>query len=318
MKKTVDAGKKRLTPKLRFPEFRGEPGWEEYRFSDLYADGPTNTLSRDKLNYEAGNVRNIHYGDIHTRFQTLFDIAKEVVPFANPSEITHGPESMCLCAEGDMIFADASEDLEDVGKSIEIVALHGESLLSGTHTLFARRKGSSPVLGFGGHLFRSERIRKQIRKEAQGAKVYQISAKRLAGINVCLPSSPAEQRRIADCLSSLDELTAAHAQKLDSLRAYKKGLLQQLFPREGETVPRLRFPEFQGKPGWETTKLGERAAILKGRGISKADLDPTGAQACIRYGELYTRYAEIIREAVSRTKVPATELFLSKPGDVII
>ncbi len=83
-------------------------------------------------------------------------------------------------------------------------------------------------------------------------------------------------------------------------------------------VPKLRFPEFRGAEGWEPATLGEKSSILKGKGISKADLDPNGSQACIRYGELYTRYGETIREAVSRTKVPASELFLSKPDDVII
>lgn len=83
-------------------------------------------------------------------------------------------------------------------------------------------------------------------------------------------------------------------------------------------VPKLRFPEFRGAEGWAPSALGEKSSILKGKGISKADLDPDGSQACIRYGELYTRYGETIREAVSRTKVPASELFLSKPDDVII
>jgi len=56
---------------------------------------------------------------------------------------------------------------------------------------------------------------------------------------------PEEQQKIADCLSSLDDLIAAETQKLDTLKTHKKGLMQQLFPREGETVPRLRFPEFR-------------------------------------------------------------------------
>ena len=60
-----------------------------------------------------------------------------------------------------------------------------------------------------------------------------------------------EQQKIADCLSSLDELIAAEGRKLESLRAYKKGLMQQLFPRDGETTPRSRFPEFRKGPGWD-------------------------------------------------------------------
>jgi len=65
-----------------------------------------------------------------------------------------------------------------------------------------------------------------------------------------------EQQKIADCLSSLDELIAAETQKLDTLKTHKKGLMQQLFPREEETVPRLRFPEFQDAGKWESDLIG--------------------------------------------------------------
>jgi type I restriction enzyme, S subunit len=87
---------------------------------------------------------------------------------------------------------------------------------------------------------------------------------------------------------------------------------------EPALVPRLRFPDFQGQKGWEPRKLADSAVILKGKGISKADLDPNGPQPCIRYGELYTYYGEIIDSVASRTSVPASSLFLSKANDVII
>ena len=61
--------------------------------------------------------------------------------------------------------------------------------------------------------------------------------------------SLAEQQKIADCLTSLDELIAAQGRKLEALKTHKKGLMQQLFPREGETLPRLRFPEFRDAAG---------------------------------------------------------------------
>jgi type I restriction enzyme S subunit len=88
--------------------------------------------------------------------------------------------------------------------------------------------------------------------------------------------------------------------------------------KKSALVPKLRFPEFRRDEAWKPTTLGKEASILKGKGISKADLDPKGAQPCIRYGELYTRYGETIKEAVSHTAVPPSELFLSKRDDVII
>jgi len=76
----------------------------------------------------------------------------------------------------------------------------------------------------------------------------------MSEIIIPIPSLP-EQQKIADCLSTLDELIAAHNQKLAALKLHKKGLMQQLFPAEGETVPRLRFPEFRDAGEWEEKQL---------------------------------------------------------------
>jgi type I restriction enzyme S subunit len=79
--------------------------------------------------------------------------------------------------------------------------------------------------------------------------------------------SKAEQQKIADCLSSLDELIAAQARKVEALKTHKKGLMQQLFPREGETQPRLRFPEFQNTGDWSDGKLEDIATVFQGYGF---------------------------------------------------
>ncbi len=87
-------------------------------------------------------------------------------------------------------------------------------------------------------------------------------------------SSPREQQKIADCLSSLDELIAAQARKVDALKTHKKGLMQQIFPREGETRPRLRFPAFQEAGDWEERKLGTVCEIQRGRFSHRPRNDP--------------------------------------------
>lgn len=245
----------RLVPKLRFPEFCDALPWVEVPFSDLYRFAPTNTLSRDQLNYVDGKVKNLHYGDIHTRFQALFDVRREQVPFVNPDIMPSEPPPNTLCEVGDMVFADASEDVDDVGKSIEIVELDGQRIVAGTHTILAKRRGSELILGFGGHLFRSDGIRSRIRKESQGAKVLGISPGRLGTIQIHFPPDHNEQQKIADCLTSLDELITAEGRRLESLREHKKGLFQNLFPREGEATPRLRFPEFMEAGEWNEKPL---------------------------------------------------------------
>jgi len=217
-------------PRLRFPEFQDAGEWAIEPFHAIYEFKPTNTYSRDQLNYDSGLAKNIHYGDIHTKFPTMFRIGAERVPYVNPSESFEKIKADAYCQEGDMVFADASEDLNDVGKSIELVDLNGEKVLSGSHTILARQKGKVFVVGFAGHLFKGRGIRAQIEKEAQGTKVMQISPRRLADIKVLFPQDQAEQQHIASCLSSLDAVITAEIQKLEALKTHKRGLMQQLFP----------------------------------------------------------------------------------------
>jgi type I restriction enzyme S subunit len=95
-----------------------------------------------------------------------------------------------------------------------------------------------------------------------------LSVDILNNVALAIPSLKAEQRKIADCLSSLDELIAAQAQKVEALKSHKKGLMQQLFPHEGETRPRLRFPEFQGAGEWEMRRVDERGSVLAGKALA--------------------------------------------------
>jgi type I restriction enzyme S subunit len=91
----------------------------------------------------------------------------------------------------------------------------------------------------------------------------QVNSKDLFSLLISYPELP-EQQKIASCLSSLDDLITAENQKLEALKAHKKGLMQQLFPAEGEKVPKLRFAEFRGTGRWEEKKLGDVIEI-KGR-----------------------------------------------------
>jgi type I restriction enzyme, S subunit len=90
-----------------------------------------------------------------------------------------------------------------------------------------------------------------------------LSKANIEKIKAAIPK-PKEQQKIADCLSSLDELIAAEDKKLDALQQHKEGLMQELFPAEGETLPKRRFPEFQNAPEWEETLLGEVCKFVRG------------------------------------------------------
>ncbi len=237
-------------PQLRFPEFEGE--WKEEKIGEIYSFKVTNSFSRDNLNYEEGTVKNIHYGDIHTKFQTLFNIENEKVPFINSDISIDRISEENYCREGDLILADASEDLNDVGKSIEIVNLNNEKLLSGLHTILARPNLEKFAIGFGGFLFKSKNVRTKIQKEAQGSKVLSISATRLTNSVIAYPTKD-EQSKIVELLTAIDEKIQALKKKKSLLENYKKGVMQKLFSQT------LRFKDENGEefPEWEVKKLGE-------------------------------------------------------------
>lgn len=218
-------------PNYRFPEFVSDGEWIFEQFNKVYSFFVTNSYSRDNLNYENGQVKNIHYGDIHTKFSTLFDITKENVPYINSDISITKIREECYCKEGDLIFADASEDLNDIGKSIEIINLNDEKLVSGLHTLLARQFEQKIAIGFAGYLFLTNEIRKQIKKESQGAKVLGISGTRLSNIEIYYPKDFEEQKKITECLTAVDHLIIAQTEKIEQLKAHKKGLMQELFPK---------------------------------------------------------------------------------------
>lgn len=99
-----------------------------------------------------------------------------------------------------------------------------------------------------------------------------LSIEVLEKVACVVPTDKDEQQKIADCLSSLDELITAETQKLDALKTHKKGLMQQLFPREGETVPRIRFPEFQNEGEWKEKMLGEVCVMQAGKFVAASEI----------------------------------------------
>ena len=106
-------------------------------------------------------------------------------------------------------------------------------------------------------------VRPQIKGLATGAAQQNLSMELIKSLQFAFPSLP-RQEKIADCLGSLDDLIMANRRKLEALRRQKQGLMQQLFPRSGETVPRLRFPEFRDTGEWETGTLGEVGEFISG------------------------------------------------------
>jgi type I restriction enzyme S subunit len=251
-------------PKLRFGESKTD--WEVKVFEDIYSFYSTNSLSREKLNYIKGEVFNIHYGDIHTKFSTMFDLTKELVPLINAEVDLNKYTEDNYCQEGDLVVADASEDYGDIGKTIEIINLSNRKVLAGLHTILARPNKYRMAKGFAGYLIQSWGVRKQLMIIAQGSKVLGIAKWRLGKIKVNIPELE-EQQKIASFLSSIDDKTQQLTKKRELLEQYKKGLLQQLFSQK------LCFKDDNGNnfKDWEEKKLKEIGVFISGTGFSKLE-----------------------------------------------
>jgi type I restriction enzyme S subunit len=131
-------------------------------------------------------------------------------------------------------------------------------------------------------------------------------------IPINIPSLP-EQQKIASFLSAVDKKIELLTRKKQLLQEYKKGVMQKIFSRK------IRFKDNDGSPfpDWEDKRLGDIAEFFKGKGISKDDVEENGKIECIRYGELYTIYKEVISTIISKTNAISKDLMFSKKNDVL-
>jgi type I restriction enzyme S subunit len=132
--------------------------------------------------------------------------------------------------------------------------------------------------------------------------------------------APAEQQKLAECLSSVDKLIAAQARKVDALKTHKKGLMQQLFPHEGETQPRHRFREFQNVGDWEATTLGQQAKLVRGPfgGSLKKEIFVASGYAV--YEQQHAIYSDFssFRYHITAEKFYELRRFVVAAGDIIM
>ena len=206
-------------PHLRFPEFHGE--WEKCKVSDLLDFYSTNSLSWDQLEYGTDNLLNLHYGLIHVGLPTMVDLSKDILPAIKKE---NEPKNFELCKEGDIAFADASEDTNEVAKAIEFYTLEDKAVVCGLHTIHGRDKSNKTVVGYKGYAFSSTAFHHQIRRIAQGTKIYSISAKNFAECYIGIPSKE-EQTKIAKLLRLIDERIATQSKLIEDLKKLKSAII---------------------------------------------------------------------------------------------
>ncbi|WP_148635977.1 restriction endonuclease subunit S [Bradyrhizobium paxllaeri] len=155
-----------------------------------------------------------------------------------------------------------------------IARWHGDSdiLVSPDYVVFRCLDGSDQralSADYLDHFRHSDQWDAFVTEAGDGGVRVRIYYDDLSQLRLRLPDI-SEQQKIADCLGSLEDLIAAEGRKLEALRQHKQGLMQQLFPQPGETVPRLRFPEFEDAPEWEEVTLGTLLDRSPDYGVSAA------------------------------------------------
>ena len=210
-------------PHLRFPKFSGE--WEICKVSELLDFYSTNSLSWEQLEYGEKAMMNLHYGLIHVGLPTMVDLRRDKLPNVKEGNM---PKNFELCKEGDVAFADASEDTNEVAKVIELFNLDNKDIVCGLHTIHGRDNKNKTIVGFKGYAFSSSAFHNQIRRIAQGTKIYSISTKNFSECYVGIPSK-AEQTKIATLLRLIDERIATQNKIIEDLKKLKSAISERLF-----------------------------------------------------------------------------------------
>ena len=211
---------------MRFPEFSGE--WKKVNVSKLLDFYSTNSLSWEQLDYNNGKIKNLHYGLIHKGLPTMINVSSASLPYIKEEAI---PKSYTLFKEGDVAFADASEDTNDVAKAIEVINCDGQQIVSGLHTIHGRDNSNQTVIGYKGYAFASDSFHKQIRRIAQGTKVFSISIRNFDEVYIGVPSKE-EQVKIAKLLIAIDDRIATQNKIIEKLQSLIKGIGDKLLFNE--------------------------------------------------------------------------------------
>ena len=307
----IDDSVKKKVPELRFPGFTYD--WEERKFDECFNfPVSTNSLSRALLNYDEGDIKSVHYGDILIKYPAILNIKNDKIPYITGGKLEKYKSS--LLENGDLIFADAAED-ETVGKAVEVNGLTEENLVAGLHTIVARSKDKKAEF-FLGYYINSNTYHRQLLRLIQGSKVSSISKGNLQKTLVSFPKDFEEQQKIGSFFKQLDDTIVLHQRKLDLLKEQKKGYLQKMFPKNGEKVPELRFAGFADD--WEERKLKELGEIQTGNTPPTSDSDNYSLDGVLWVTPTDIKSLVISNTAKKLSQVGVTKARIAKAGSILV
>ena len=244
-----------LVPELRFPEFQRAGDWKLDQIGNVASITKGKRVSKADIT-TGGATPCIRYAELYTHYR---EVIHEVVSRTN---VPH--ENLMLSQAEDVIVPASGETKVDIARAACVLS---ERVALGSDLNVLRSDLYGP---FFSYLLNSS-LRHSIARVAQGDTVAHLYPKQLSHVWLAYPLR-LEQQKVADCLGSLDDLIAAESRKLEALRKHKQGLMQQLFPQPGETVPRLRFPEFLNGSTWDKLKIGDVCDLKAGDFIPASEI----------------------------------------------
>lgn len=254
---------KKLVPKLRFPEFRKEAAWQQYAGGDLF----------DQVNERSAQADL----PVLAITQEHGAIPRDLIDY-HVSVTDNSLESYKVVQPGDFIIS-----LRSFQGGIEHSQYRG--VCSPAYVILRRRGEGSDA--YFEHYLKTDGFIQVLTKNLEGLRDGKmVSYKQFSALRLPVPAEP-EQQKIANCLSSLDELIAAQARKVDALKIHKRGLMQQLFPREGEAQPRRRFSEFQKTGEWKAKPLFDLFNIKHGYAFGGEFYSNEGDYVLLTPGNFY-------------------------------
>jgi len=288
------------TPKLRFPEFVEK--WEKKKLGDI-----ANKVNSGKTPLGGESVY-VEEGVLFIRSQNVLD---SKLSFDNSTFITEiindtmknsvvKPNDILLNITGASLgrscVVPQNFTIGNVNQHVCIVRINNQNEPRFIQPIFTSKKGQD--------IFASLQT---------GSGREGLNFQSIRGMALYFPSLT-EQTKIANFLTAVDNKLTQIKKRKNLLKQYKKGVMQKLFSRQ------LRFKNENGNDfaEWEEKKLGEIAKFKKGKGVSKIDISENGKIECIRYGQLYTYYGEVITSVISRTNIEKKNLVLSEANDIII
>lgn len=243
------------TPALRFPDFLNDGEWEVKRLGEIAEFYKGKGIPKSEAS-DKGQTPCIRYGELYTNYKEVIDETQSFTDIPT--------EELFLSKANDVIIPSSGETKEDISTASCVLK---DNIALGGDINVIRTPHNGVFLSY----YLNNAKKGDIAKIAQGVSIIHLYNDQLKNLRITLPSIE-EQKKIADCLTALDELIAATNERLEQMKAYKKGLMQKLFPAKGKKLPELRFKEFKKDGEWTVKGLGEVTKVVNRRNKSNRNL----------------------------------------------